>query len=146
MHVRSIPGFSGDQDKVPVIHPVNRLQHVINSNIFGGEAQLQDQLHSLSRSTRRSTRSRRSQNHRLCLQRVRRSAGANPSQCSAARHARHLHAGDRGSCKWRKSFTDPSPDLDAVRDPRADADRRLDFESAGRFEFPARRRHPERCA
>ena len=43
--------FSGNQDKVPVIHPVIDYSNVVNSPIFGGEFSYKTNLTSLSRDT-----------------------------------------------------------------------------------------------
>src|SRR5581483_6954480 len=43
--------FSGNQDKMPVIHPVIDYNNVINANILGGELSYQTNFTSLTRST-----------------------------------------------------------------------------------------------
>src|SRR5207342_276162 len=43
--------YSGNQDQVPIIHPVIDYNNVINYNIFGGELSYQTNVTSLSRTT-----------------------------------------------------------------------------------------------
>ena len=84
--------FSGNQDKVPVIHPVIDYSNVINSPIFGGEVSYKTNFTSLSRSTAAfDPITTLANTNGLCLNG--RSAGAETFAVPAARHARHLHAG-----------------------------------------------------
>ena len=90
--------FSGNQDQVPVIHPVIDYNNVINSHDLRRRVQLQDQLHqpdALHRGVRSDHDAR--QHQRPVPERLGRSAGADAVAVPAARHARHLHACDGGS-------------------------------------------------
>ena len=135
--------FSGNQDQVPVIHPVIDYSNVINSPIFGGEFSYKTNFTSLTRDTAAfdpiTTRGKHPGTvpDRLC-----RSAGAAAGPMPAPRHTRHLHAGDRRGAMAALVHRSGRPDLDAVCHPPRRRDQRLDFEPAGRFELPPGRRHP----
>ena len=135
--------FSGNQDKVPVIHPVIDYSNVINSPIFGGEFSYKTNFTSLSRDAAAfDPITTHSQHQRPVSERIGRPARAVAQPVPAARHTRHLHAAHgRGAMAAVVHRSDRS-DLDAVCDAPRRCDRRLDFKPAGRFEFPPGRRHP----
>ena len=135
--------FSGNQNQVPVVHPVIDYNNVINSPIFGGEVSYRTNFTNLSRDTAAfDPITTLANTASLCTDDISRSAGADAVAMPVARHARHLHAPD-GEAQWRQSFTDP---YGQIWTPFAIAARRrhqcLDFEPAGRLEFPPDRRHP----
>ena len=79
--------FSGNQDKVPVIHPVIDYSNVINSPIFGGEFSYKTNFTSLSRNTAAfDPITTLANTNGLCTTAVGRSAGADaqPTACCAA--------------------------------------------------------------
>ena len=87
--------FSGSQDKVPVIHPVDRLLQRPQPSDPRRRVQLQDELHqpvAYDRGLRPDHDAGKHQ--RPVPDRIGRSAGADPFAVPAARHARHLHAAD----------------------------------------------------
>ena len=85
--------FSGNQDQVPVIHPVIDYFNVINQPDPGRRVQLQDELHQPVAQHRRVRSDHDAgQYQRPVPDAVRRSAGADAVAMPAARHARHLHA------------------------------------------------------
>ena len=98
--------FSGNQDQVPVIHPVIDYNNVINSNIFGGEFSYKTNFTSLTRTTAAfDPITTLANTNGLCL-----NASADPLARTAlavpaARHARHLHPRDGARC----SGANPSP-------------------------------------
>ena len=88
--------FSGNQDKVPVIHPVLDYSNVINSPIFGGEFSYKTNLTSLSRNTAAFDPITTVANTQgLCLNASADPLARMPNAVPAARRTRHLHAGYR---------------------------------------------------
>ena len=139
--------FSGNQEQVPVIHPVIDYSNVINHPIFGGEVSYKTNFTSLSRTTAAfDPITTLANTNGLCLDALGRSAGAPTLAVPAARHARHLHPADGRGAVAQVLHRSVRPDLDAVRDPARRCDRRLDLQPARRLQLPARRRHPRRSA
>jgi LPS-assembly protein len=99
--------FSGNQNQVPVIHPVIDYNNVINSPIFGGEFSYKTNLTSLTRdiaafdpiTTLANTAS-------LCTTTSADPLARTPSQC-LLRGIPGTYTRLSAEAQWRKSFTDP---------------------------------------
>src|SRR4051812_3686597 len=97
--------YSGNQDQVPIIHPVIDYSNVINYNIFGGELSYKTNVTSLSRTTAAfDPITTLANTNGLCmtadpLQRI-------PSQC-LLRGMPGTYTRATAEVQWRKSFTDP---------------------------------------
>jgi len=99
--------FSGNQDQVPVIHPVIDYNNVINSNIFGGELSYQTNFTSLTRSTAAFDPITTLANTTgLCLNASADPLARTPSQC-LLRGMPGTYTRATAEVQWRKSFTDP---------------------------------------
>jgi LPS-assembly protein len=99
--------FSGNQDKVPVIHPVIDYNNVINSNIFGGELSYRTNFTSLTRSTAAFDPITTLANTiGLCLNASADPLARLPSQC-LLRGMPGTYTRATAEVQWRKSFTDP---------------------------------------
>jgi LPS-assembly protein len=99
--------FSGNQDKVPVIHPVIDYNNVINSNIFGGELSYRTNFTSLTRSTAEFDPITTLANTiGLCLNASADPLARLPSQC-LLRGMPGTYTRATAEVQWRKSFTDP---------------------------------------
>jgi LPS-assembly protein len=99
--------FSGDQDKVPVIHPVIDYNNVINSNIFGGELSYKTNFTSLTRTTAAFDPITTLANTAgLCLNVSADPLARTPSQC-VLRGMPGTYTRASAEVQWRKSFTDP---------------------------------------
>jgi LPS-assembly protein len=99
--------FSGNQDKVPVIHPVIDYNNVINSNIFGGELSYRTNFTSLTRSTAAFDPITTLANTAgLCLNASADPLARTPSQC-LLRGIPGTYTRASAEVQWRKSFTDP---------------------------------------
>lgn len=99
--------FSGEQDKVPVIHPVIDYNNVINSNIFGGEVSYKTNFTSLTRSTAAFDPITTIANtNGLCLNASADPLARLPSQC-LLRGMPGTYTRATAEVQWRKSFTDP---------------------------------------
>jgi LPS-assembly protein len=99
--------FSGNQDKVPVIHPVIDYNNVINSNIFGGELSYRTNFTSLTRSTAAFDPITTLANTTgLCLNASADPLARLPSQC-LLRGMPGTYTRATAEVQWRKSFTDP---------------------------------------
>ena len=114
--------FSGEQDKVPVVHPVIDYNNVINSNIFGGEVSYKTNFTSLTRSTAAFDPITTIANtNGLCLNASADPLARLPSQC-LLRGMPGTYTRATAEVQWRKSFTDP---IGQIRTPfailRADA-------------------------
>jgi LPS-assembly protein len=129
--------YSGNQDKVPVIHPVVDYSNVINSPILGGEFSYKTNFTSLSRETAAfDPITTLANTNGLCLTASADPLARLPAQC-LLRGMPGTYTRLTAEAQWRRSFTD----LDAVCDPPRRCDRCVDLEPAGRFELPPRRRH-----
>jgi LPS-assembly protein len=99
--------FSGNQDKVPVIHPVIDYNNVINSNIFGGELSYRTNFTSLTRTTAAFDPITTLANTAgLCLNASADPLARTPSQC-VLRGMPGTYTRASAEVQWRKSFTDP---------------------------------------
>jgi LPS-assembly protein len=99
--------FSGNQDKVPVIHPVIDYNNVINSNIFGGELSYRTNFTSLTRTTAAFDPITTLANTAgLCLNASADPLARTPSQC-LLRGMPGTYTRASAEVQWRKSFTDP---------------------------------------
>jgi len=130
--------YSGNQDKVPVIHPVVDYSNVINSPILGGEFSYKTNFTSLTRETAAFDPITTLAN----TNGIGRSAGAVAVAVPASRHTRHVHAAQRRSAVAAVVHRSGRTDLDAVCDTAGGRDRFIDLQPARRFEFPPGRRHP----
>ena len=99
--------FSGNQDQIPVIHPVIDYANVINHPIFGGEFSYKTNFTSLTRTPPRSTRSRRWPIPSACASTPPpiRWRGL-PAQC-LLRGIPGTYTRLTAEAHWRRSFTDP---------------------------------------
>jgi LPS-assembly protein len=99
--------FSGNQDKVPVIHPVIDYNNVINANIFGGEVSYKTNFTSLTRSTAAfDPITTLANTNGLCLNASADPLARLPSQC-LLRGMPGTYTRATAEVQWRKSFTDP---------------------------------------
>ena len=99
--------FSGNQDQVPVIHPVIDYNNVINSNIFGGEFSYKTNFTSLTRSTAAfDPITTLANTNGLCLNASADPLARLPSQC-LLRGMPGTYTRATAEVQWRKSFTDP---------------------------------------
>jgi len=99
--------FSGNQDKVPVIHPVIDYSNVINSPIFGGELSYKTNFTSLTRSTAAfDPITTLANTNGLCLNASADPLARLPSQC-LLRGMPGTYTRATAEVQWRKSFTDP---------------------------------------
>ena len=126
-----------------MIHPVIDYNNVINSPIFGGEFSYKTNFTSLSRETAAFDPITTLANTiGLCTNASADPLARMPSQC-LLRGMPGTYTRLTAEAQWRRSFTDP---FGQIWTPfailRADAIDCLDLEPAGRFQFPARRRHP----
>ena len=136
--------FSGNQDQVPVIHPVVDYSNVLNYPDLRRRVQLQDEFHQPDAATPpRSTRSPTLANtNGLCLTASADPTGAHAGQC-LLRGMPGTYTRLTAEAQWRRSFTDSAGQIwTPFASVRADADRRLDLEPARRFQLPPGRRHP----
>ena len=87
--------YSGNQSQVPIVHPVIDYSNVLNRNLLGGEFSYKTNFTSLIARYRRVRSDHDSgRQQRLVPADVGRSDGEDADQLPAARHSRHLHAGD----------------------------------------------------
>ena len=99
--------FSGNQDKVPVIHPVIDYSNVINSPIFGGEFSYKTNFTSLTRETAAFDPITTLANTiGLCTTTSADPLARIPSQC-LLRGMPGTYTRLTAEAQWRKSFTDP---------------------------------------
>ncbi|HKU06801.1 MAG TPA: LPS-assembly protein LptD [Bradyrhizobium sp.] len=99
--------YSGNQDKVPVIHPVIDYNNVINNNIFGGELSYKTNFTSLTRSTAAfDPITTLANTNGLCLNASADPLARLPSQC-LLRGMPGTYTRATAEVQWRKSFTDP---------------------------------------
>jgi LPS-assembly protein len=99
--------YSGNQDQVPVIHPVIDYNNVINANIFGGELSYTTNFTSLSRNTAAFDPITTLANTTgLCLNTSADPLARTPSQC-LLRGMPGTYTRATAEVQWRKSFTDP---------------------------------------
>jgi LPS-assembly protein len=99
--------FSGNQDQVPVIHPVIDYNNVINQNIFGGELSYKTNFTSLTRQTAAFDPITTIANtNGLCLNASADPLARTPSQC-LLRGMPGTYTRASAEVQWRKSFTDP---------------------------------------
>src|SRR5882724_8559665 len=100
--------FSGNQDQVPVIHPVIDYSNVINSPIFGGEFSYKTNFTSLSRSTAAfDPITTLANTNGLCLNTTADPLARIPSQC-LLRGMPGTYTRFSAEAQWRKSYTDPA--------------------------------------
>jgi LPS-assembly protein len=100
--------FSGNQDKVPVIHPVIDYSKVINSPIFGGEFSYKTNLTSLSRDTAAfDPITTLANTNGLCLNASADPLARMPNQC-LLRGVPGTYTRATVEAQWRRSFTDPA--------------------------------------
>jgi LPS-assembly protein len=99
--------YSGNQDQVPVIHPVIDYNNVINSPIFGGEFSYKTNFTSLSRETAVFDPITTLANTiGLCTNASADPLARIPSQC-LLRGMPGTYTRLTAEAEWRKSFTDP---------------------------------------
>jgi LPS-assembly protein len=99
--------FSGQQERVPVIHPVVDYNNVINSNIFGGEFSYRTNFTSLTRTTAAfDPITTLANTNGLCLNASADPMARLPSQC-LLRGMPGTYTRATVEAQWRKSFTDP---------------------------------------
>ena len=99
--------FSGNQDKVPVIHPVIDYNNVLNFNVFGGEFSYKTNFTSLTRSTAAfDPITTLANTNGLCLNASADPLARLPSQC-LLRGMPGTYTRATAEVQWRKSFTDP---------------------------------------
>ncbi|TKW77631.1 MAG: LPS-assembly protein LptD, partial [Bradyrhizobium icense] len=99
--------FSGNQDKVPVIHPVIDYNNVLNVNVFGGEVSYKTNFTSLTRSTAAfDPITTLANTNGLCLNASADPLARLPSQC-LLRGMLGTYTRATAEVQWRKSFTDP---------------------------------------
>lgn len=99
--------FSGNQDKVPVIHPVIDYNNVLNFNVFGGEVSYKTNFTSLTRSTAAfDPITTLANTNGLCLNASADPLARLPSQC-LLRGMPGTYTRATAEVQWRKSFTDP---------------------------------------
>jgi LPS-assembly protein len=99
--------FSGQQERVPVIHPVVDYSNVINWNIFGGEVSYKTNFTSLTRNTAAFDPITTVANtNGLCLNASADPLARLPSQC-LLRGMPGTYTRATVEAQWRKSFTDP---------------------------------------
>ena len=98
--------FSGNQDKVPVVHPVIDYSNVLNNPIFGGEFSYKTNFTSLSRSTAAFDPITTLANTTgLCLTASADPLARIPSQC-LLRGIPGTYTRLTAEAQWRRSFTD----------------------------------------
>jgi LPS-assembly protein len=98
--------FSGNQDKVPVIHPVIDYSNVINSPIFGGEFSYKTNFTSLSRdSAAFDPITTLANTNGLCLSASADPLARMPNQC-LLRGIPGTYTRLTAEAQWRRSFTD----------------------------------------
>jgi LPS-assembly protein len=98
--------FSGNQDKVPVIHPVIDYSNVINSPIFGGEFSYKTNFTSLSRDTAAfDPITTLANTSGLCLNASADPLARMPNQC-LLRGIPGTYTRLTAEAQWRRSFTD----------------------------------------
>jgi len=99
--------FSGNQDKVPVIHPVIDYSNVLNSPILGGEFSYKTNFTSLTRETAAfDPITTLANTNGLCLTASADPMARLPSQC-LLRGIPGTYTRLSAEAQWRRSFTDP---------------------------------------
>jgi len=99
--------YSGNQDKVPVIHPVVDYSNVINSPILGGEFSYKTNFTSLSRETAAfDPITTLANTNGLCLTASADPLARLPAQC-LLRGMPGTYTRLTAEAQWRRSFTDP---------------------------------------
>jgi LPS-assembly protein len=99
--------FSGNQDKVPVIHPVIDYSNVINHPILGGEVSYKTNFTSLSRTTAAfDPITTLANTNGLCLNASADPLARIPSQC-LLRGMPGTYTRLTAEAQWRRSYTDP---------------------------------------
>src|SRR5882724_7923087 len=100
--------YSGNQDKVPVIHPVVDYSNVINSPILGGEFSYKTNFTSLSRETAAfDPITTLANTNGLCLTASADPLARLPAQC-LLRGMPGTYTRLTAEAQWRRSFTDPA--------------------------------------
>ena len=98
--------YSGNQDKVPVIHPVVDYSNVLNSPIFGGEFSYKTNFTSLTRETAAfDPITTLANTNGLCLTASADPLARLPSQC-LLRGMPGTYTRLTAEAQWRRSFTD----------------------------------------
>jgi len=99
--------FSGNQDKVPVIHPVIDYNNVFNHPILGGEVSYKTNFTSLSRTTAAfDPITTLANTNGLCLTASADPLARIPSQC-LLRGMPGTYTRLTAEAQWRRSYTDP---------------------------------------
>jgi len=99
--------FSGNQQQVPVVHPVVDYSNVINSPIFGGEVSYKTNFTSLTRNDAVFDPITTAANtNGLCTMASADPMARIPTQC-LLRGAPGTYTRLTGEAEWRRSFTDP---------------------------------------
>jgi LPS-assembly protein len=99
--------FSGNQNQVPIIHPVLDYNNVINSPIFGGEFSYKTNFTSLTRDTAAfDPITTLANTASLCTTTSADPLARTPSQC-LLRGMPGTYTRATVEAQWRKSFTDP---------------------------------------
>jgi LPS-assembly protein len=99
--------YSGNQDKVPVIHPVVDYSNVINSPILGGEFSYKTNFTSLSRETAAfDPITTLANTNGLCVTASADPLARLPAQC-LLRGMPGTYTRLTAEAQWRRSFTDP---------------------------------------
>ncbi len=100
--------YSGNQDKVPVIHPVVDYSNVINSPILGGEFSYKTNFTSLTRETAAfDPITTLANTNGLCLTASADPLARLPAQC-LLRGMPGTYTRLTAEAQWRRSFTDPA--------------------------------------
>ncbi len=130
--------YSGNQDQVPIIHPVIDYNNVINYNIFGGELSYKTNVTSLSRTTAAfDPITTLANTNGLCLNASADPLARTPSQC-LLRGMPGTYTRATAEVQWRKSFTDPIGQIwTPFASPACGRDDRVDLEPAGCLQLPA---------
>ncbi len=134
--------LSGNQQTVPVVHPVLDYSNVFNYPILGGEVSYKTNLTSLTREqavfdpiTNVASAAG------LCTPTSADPLARTPTQC-LLRGIPGTYTRATGEVQWRRSFTDSAGEIwTPFASVRADASRRGNIEPAGRQQLPPHRQH-----
>src|ERR1700760_4961732 len=103
--------FSGNQNQVPIIHPVIDYNNVINSPILGGEFSYKTNFTSLTRDTAAfDPITTLANTNGLCTTASRHPMARIPSQC-LLRGMPGTYPRLTAEAQWRKSFTDSAGEI-----------------------------------
>src|SRR5207253_10244582 len=103
--------FSGQQERVPVIHPVVDYNNVVNNNIFGGEFSYKTNFTSLTRSTAAfDPITTLANTNSLCMTASADPLARLPAQC-LLRGIPGTYTRLAAEAQWRRSFTDSAGEV-----------------------------------